>query len=91
MGSYFCAAAKCGVSQSFDKSLQGRFMADAHGHDQTDVIVVNVSRDVVLDRLEKRFDFLRDFADSNHKTSMLINTAYHNTNRHVRLLLFKQR
>ena len=76
------------ASQQVHQTLNGAAMTDAHRHDQRTIISINVSRNRVLDRLEKKFDFLRNFADSNHTASVLISIAQHNTYRHSRLFVF---
>ncbi len=76
------------VSQEFDKPADGAAVTDADGNHEIAIIGINVSRDIVFGRLEKSFDFLRDFADSNHIASLLTSTAHYNTYRHARLFLF---
>ena len=76
------------VSQEFDKPFYGAAVTDTDGNREIALIGINVSRNTVFGRPEKRFDFLRDFADSNHIASVLTSTAHYNTYRHVRLFLF---
>jgi len=76
------------VSQEFDKPADGAAVTDADGQDEIAVIGINVSRDVVFGRLEKSFDFLRDFADSNHKASMPVNMCFQYIYRLERPFLF---
>jgi len=76
------------VSQEFDKPVDGAAVTDADSNHEIAIIGINVSRDTVLGRLEKSFDFLRDFADSNHTASLLTSYCSYNTYRQERLFLF---
>ena len=76
------------VSQELDEPVDGAAVADADGNHEIAIIGINVSRDIVFGRLEKSFDFLRDFADSNHTASLLTSYCSYNTYRQERLFLF---
>jgi hypothetical protein len=76
------------VSQEFDQPADGAAVTDADSQDKIAVIGINVSRDTVFCRLEKSFDFLRDFADSNHKASMPVNIGFQSVYRLERPFLF---
>ena len=78
----------CAASQKFDKFIDGAAVTNADGNYEIAIIGINVSRDLILGRLEKSFDFLRNFADSNHTPSLLTSNAQYNTYRHSRLFLF---
>jgi hypothetical protein len=78
----------CAASKKIDKPLNGAAMTDADGNHEIAIVVINVSREIVFDRLEKRFDFLRNFADSNHTASLLTSYCSYNTYRQERLFLF---
>jgi len=81
----------CAVSKKINESLDGAAMTDADSHYKVAIIGVNMSRKSVSCRLEKRLDFLRDFADSNHTASLRISTVVQNTYRQDRLFLFNHR
>ena len=78
----------CAVAKKIDKPLDGTAMTDTDSHHKVAIIGINVSRESVSCRLEKRLDFLRDFADSNHTASLQISTVFHYTYRQDRLFLF---
>jgi hypothetical protein len=81
----------CAVPKKIDQPLYSAGMTDADSHYKIAIIGINMSRKSVSCRLEKRLDFLRDFADSNHTASLQISTAIHNTYRQDRLFLFNHR
>src|SRR6056297_530694 len=62
----------CAVSEKVDKPLYSTAMTDTDGQNHGCVILVDVSRKIVFDRVEKRFDFLRNFTDSKHAAPLLI-------------------
>ena len=78
----------CAVAKKIDKPLYSTAMAGTDGQDHSSVIAVNVTREIVFDRVEKRFDFLRNFTDSKHAAPLLISIGQHNTYRHSGLFLF---
>lgn len=43
------------------------------------IIGINVSRDIVFGWFEKKFDFLRDFADCSHNTCILTKAGHKKT------------
>ena len=62
----------CAVPEQVDKPLYSTAMTDTDGQDHGCVILVNMSREIIFDRVEKRFDFLRNFTDSKHAAPLLI-------------------
>jgi hypothetical protein len=78
----------CAVAEKINQPLYGTAMTDADSHYKIAIIGINVSRKSVSCRPEKRLDFFRNFADSNHTASLRISTAIQNTYRQDRLFLF---
>jgi hypothetical protein len=79
------------ASQQVNQPLDSSDMAETYRQGKAAIIVINVSRNLILDRLEKKFDFFRNFADSNHTASLRISFCLQNTYRQERLFLFNQR
>jgi len=75
------------ISQELDQPANRAAVADTNGQDEIAIIRIDVSRYLVVDRFEKRFDFLRNFADSNHKASLPVNIGFHSVYRLERLFL----
>jgi len=69
------------VSQELDQPVVGTAVTDANGNDEIAIIRIDVSRHLVVDRPENRFDFLRNFSDSNHKASLPVNIGFHSVHR----------
>ena len=66
----------------------GAAVANADRQSHSTVISENVVREFVFDRVKKRFDFLRNFADSKHTVPLFISIDQHNTYWHSALFLF---
>ena len=69
------------ISQERYQPANRTAVTDADGKNEIAIIRINVSRNLVFVRLEKRFDFLRDFADSDHKASLPVNIGFHSVYR----------
>jgi len=76
------------VPKQIDQPLYGAAVADTDSYDQAAKVAINVSRNHVFGRLEKKFNFFRYFADSKHTASLLTSYCYYNTYRQERLFLF---
>ena len=77
------------VSQELDQPVKGTAVTNADGKNEIAIISIHVSRNRVVGRSKKSFDFLRNSADSKHKASLPVNVGLHYIYRLERPFLLK--